>query len=522
MRKLNYHCLGNHHLDHLITFPDAYKEVQTSHYTCVSAATSKETQDVSSFIMPVTSPPVSSGAHMPFQKLPEPLTPLLMREQELQVTRARLLRPHVRLLTLVGTPGVGKTRLALALGAQVREDFTQGICFVCLSCIDNPALVLPAIAQTFRLPCEGTLPVLEQLKIFLHDKHLLLLLDTFEHVLPAAPQLVELLASCPLLKMVVTSRAILHVEGEYVFSVSPLALPDLYSLPSIDTLAQIASVALFVERAEALQSGFALTEDNAPIVAKLCVQLEGVPLAIELAAARSNLLSLQALSACLDLSGDVLTGGRRDVPVHQQSLYNTINWSYDLLSPAEQTLFRCLCILEKAFTLEEAAAVATASEKLSISLLGGLATLVDKSLLLRCERDEHEPLFYMLKIIRIYGLKRLAASGELEQCRKALSYYSSAEAEQCKKAMGASSAQDIHPDAPTRQHHLPHSQAMKLTTREIEVLRLLAAGLSNNQIAERLSVSPFTVNRHAQSIYNKLGVNSRCAATRFAIEHQLL
>jgi predicted ATPase/DNA-binding CsgD family transcriptional regulator len=534
-----------------------------------------------------------------FHHVPVPLTPLLGREQEIQDIYTRLLRPEVRLLTLIGLPGVGKTRLALALTARLQDVFDQGICSISLSPINAPEQLLSTIAHALGLSDLEEHIELTQIKNFLQGKKILLLLDTFEHLLPAAPLLVELLEACPLIKMLVTSRATLHVQGEYEFCVLPLALPNSHQFPKLDSLAQVASIALFIERAEALKPGLTLTERNAMLTARICMQLEGIPLAIELAAARTKLLSLQALSDLLDQGIEVLSGGKQDLPVRQQSLYNTIHWSYMLLSPDEQALFRRLCIFERDFTLEAAAVVAMTPGKLTISILDGVTSLIDKSLLQQREREGETLHLSLLKLMRGYGIARLTEAQELEQCQEAYSaYYVAAtkltededtqhnekqsswleivelqeenltylkKVEDRRKSADVAHAHGTTAlfngklnkthnqfeersvttawaagqDIPARQtissetdtvsvkeiypnHPISHALAKKLTAREMEVLRLLATGLSNSQIAKRLILSTFTVNRHAQSIYGKLGVNSRSAATRFAVDHHLL
>jgi predicted ATPase len=264
-----------------------------------------------------------------------------------------------------------------------------------------------------------------------------------------------------------------------------------------------------MQRLEALKPEMAITEHNAALIAKICVQLEGIPLALELAATRCKLLSIQELAAFLDQGLEVLpkilSGGKHDLPTRQQSLNNTIAWSYHLLSHDEQTLFRRLCIFEGPFSLIEARAVALAPGEpgLSMLIMDGCASLINQSLLQQHEETVHGPRLSISKMIRAYGLEQLAEAGELEVCQKAYAAYKRVTSEYS----------TLQPIAA-----LPE----KLTSREIEVLRLLAMGLSNNQIAKRLVLSPFTVNRHAQSIYGKLGVNSRCAATRLALEHHLL
>src|SRR5207302_5058908 len=224
-----------------------------------------------------------------FHNLPFLLTPLIGREQQEQAIRSLLLRPEVRLLTLTGTAGIGKTRLAQKVATDLSEVFTLGVCLVQLAPISDANLVVPTIAQTLGLCDVEERSLFSSLKAFLRDKHLLLLLDNFEQVLQSAPALVELLLACPSIKILVASRAILHVEGEYEFAVPPLSLPDPLHLPAHEELLHYAAVALFVERAQAVKPNFALSEDNAAALAQICIQLDGLPLALELAAARSNL-----------------------------------------------------------------------------------------------------------------------------------------------------------------------------------------------------------------------------------------
>ena len=294
------------------------------------------------YILPAREPaePEPRSKH----NLPAQLTPLIGREHDVAEACILLRHPDIRLVTLTGTGGVGKTRLALQVATDLLDDFPDGVCFVSLAPISDPDLVIPTIAQALDLNESGARPLLDLLKAFLRDKHLLLLLDNFEQILPAAPQLTDLLTSCPHLSILVTSRATLHVQGEHEFPVPPLALPDLTQLPEPEALSHSAAVALFLQRAQAVKPTLQITTANARTIAEICIRLDGLPLAIELAAARIKLLSPHALLARLEHRLQVLTGGTQDAPTRQQTLRNTIVWSYDLLSAQEQRLFQRLCL----------------------------------------------------------------------------------------------------------------------------------------------------------------------------------
>jgi predicted ATPase/DNA-binding CsgD family transcriptional regulator len=371
-------------------------------------------------------PPPRNRGHRAIHNLPPSLTPLIGREQEVEAACALLRRPEVRLLTFVGTGGVGKTCLGLAVAQVLLDDFTDGVSFVSLAPVSDPTRIMAAIAQALSLWEVGDLPLEDQVRAALSDRHLLLLLDNFEHPLEAAPQLLVLLASCPRLSMLVTSRAALHLSGEQEFPVPPLALPDLAHLPEPQALAQLAAVRLFVLRAQAVQPAFELTEANAHTIADICVRLDGLPLALELAAARSKLLPPQALLKRLKHRLSVLTGGARDLPARQQALRNTLQWSYDLLSQEEKRLFRWLAVFVGGCTLEAAEVVCQVGQGDSTQVfpvLERIASLLDKSLLQQTAHAGEEPRLVMLETIREFALEQLHQQGEEEAARRAHARY---------------------------------------------------------------------------------------------------
>jgi predicted ATPase len=328
-----------------------------------------------------------------------------------------LRRAEVRLVTLTGPGGVGKTHLALQVAETLGDGYPDGVVFVDLAPLRDPGLVASTIARALGVKEAGGQPLLETRITQLRTRRVLLLLDTCEHLLAAAPQVGELLAACCGLTVLATSRAALHLRGEREVAVPPLALPDLAQEADPAALARVAAVALFVERAQAVQPAFQLTAANAPAVAEICRRLDGLPLAIERAAAYSKVLAPPALLAHVERRRLLLTG-TRDAPARQQTLRETIAWSYGLLEAAEQDLFGRLAVFVGGCTLEAVEAVCAADGALPIDAQRELAELVDKSLLRVVEGTDAEPRFSMLDTTREYALEQLVASGWAETLRR--------------------------------------------------------------------------------------------------------
>ena len=361
------------------------------------------------------------SANLPVQR-----TGFVGREKETAAVKELLLRQNVRLVTVTGPGGIGKTRLAVQVASGLGERFPGGVYFVPLSSLNDPGLIASMIVQTLGIREAGGQSALEILKRNLQDSScppILLLLDNFEHLVQAAPTVADLLASCPNLKILVTSRAALHVYGEHECPVPPLALPDSRSKLTVEVLSRCPAIALFVQRAVAAKPDFELNRENAPTVAEICARLDGLPLAIELAAARVKVLSPSLMLTRLASRLQLLTGGSRDLPQRQQTLRAAIDWSYELLTAAEQKLFRRLSVFAGGCNLEGVEAVCDTKADLDLDLLDGMASMVDKSLVQQVEPANGESRFVMLDTIREYALEKLEASGEQSLTKRAHAAY---------------------------------------------------------------------------------------------------
>jgi predicted ATPase/DNA-binding XRE family transcriptional regulator len=352
---------------------------------------------------------VRSTTTPPRRSFPIPPTTLIGRRREVADVTAILREMPVRLLTLTGPGGVGKTRLALQVAAELLYEYADGVHLVALAPIQDPNLVASVVARELGLTESGGGASTEDLKTYLREKQTLLVLDNFEQILDAGPLVTELLAGCTFMKVLVTTRTVLRVRGERQFLVSPLPVPAAGQPSTVAAVSEFESVQLFIERVRDSGSALQLTEENATTVAEICRRLDGLPLAIELAAPRLRLLPFKVLAEQLGNALQLLTGGLRDLPARQRTLRATIDWSYGLLEPGEKLLFSRLAVFTGGWTLEGAAAVCY--EKVpSLAILDGMASLLDKGMVQRFERSIAKPRFTMLETIREYALERLAES----------------------------------------------------------------------------------------------------------------
>jgi predicted ATPase/class 3 adenylate cyclase len=362
--------------------------------------------------------------------LPLQPTPLVGREKEVSEVCDLLRGTETRLLTLTGPGGTGKTRLALQAAADLLDDFPDGTFFVPLATLSEAELFLSTVAETLGVRETGEQPLDESLKDYLKERRLLLVLDNFEQVLGAAPTVTELLAAAPGLKVLATSRAPLGLYGEQEYAVPPLSVPDVRHLPDFKTLSQYEAVRLFIERAKSAKVDFEVTDESAPAVAEICVRLDGLPLAIELAAARIKMLPPKAMLQRLSSRLKLLTGGARDLPVRQRTLRGAIEWSHTLLGDGEKTLFARMAVFSGGRTLEAVEAVCDAQGDLPVDSFEGVSSLLDKSLLRQEEGPEGEPRFVMLETIHEYAREKLQESGEAEVIGRAHTEYFLALAEE--------------------------------------------------------------------------------------------
>jgi predicted ATPase/class 3 adenylate cyclase len=372
--------------------------------------------------LPSQFPPLKTLDNRP-NNLPRQTTAFIGRDKEIEVVAALVRKPDVALVTLTGPGGTGKTRLGLQIAADLLDDFSDGVWFVELAAITEPRLVVPTIAQTLGVKEAGGTPIIDTLKAYLKEKELLLLLDNFEQVSDTTGGISELLAACPRLKVLATSRVPLRIRGEKEYAVSPLELPDLKHLPSLERLTQYEAVRLFIERATDVKADFQVTNENAPAVAEICTRLDGLPLAIELAAARIKMLPPQAILTRLSQRLKLLTGGARDLTARQQTLRGAIDWSYDLLDEGHKEFFRRMAVFQGGRTLEALEAVCNYDGELQVDVFDGVEVLLANNLIQQREGSDGEPRFVMLETIHEYAREKLQESGEAEALQREHALY---------------------------------------------------------------------------------------------------
>lgn len=382
-----------------------------------------------------TGPLVGSGERA--SALPAPMTQLVGRESEVRHVLGLLDGDETRLLTLMGPGGVGKTRLAIEAARAVEADFTDGVCFLALASIRDAGLVLPSIARALGIKTRADQTLWDVVTNALHAHHLLLVLDNFEHLLTEAPTwLPELLGRCPRIKVLATSRTALHIYGEHRYLVPPLSVPESGLGTRSETL-DASSVSLFIQRARSLGAAVSIDEADAESIGEICRRLDGLPLAIELAAARSNVFAPAEIVTRLTDRFTLLASGQRDAPTRQQSMRDAIDWSYELLTGEEQQFFRQLSVFVGGFTLDAAEAVCGNGDRALGGILAGITSLVNQSLVRRVDSRNGEPRYRMLETIREFGTEQLAASGEQDLVR-------TRHAEWCRD-LAKSEASEFHP-----------------------------------------------------------------------------
>src|SRR5215204_6275239 len=409
--------------------------------------------------------------------LPLQPTPLIGREKEASEVCDLLRGDETRLLTLSGPGGTGKTRLALQAAADLLDDFPDGTFFVPLATLSEAELFLFTVAETLGVRETGEQPLDESLNDYLSERRLLLVLDNFEQVLGAAPTVTEMLAGAPKLKVLATSRAPLGLYGEKEYAVPPLSVPDVRHLPDFKTLSQYEAVRLFIERAKSAKADFEVTDESAPAVAEICVRLDGLPLAIELAAARIKMLPPKAILQRLSSRLKLLTGGARDLPVRQRTLRGAIEWSHTLLGDGEKTLFARMAVFSGGRTLEAVEAVCDAQGDLPVDSFEGVSSLLDKSLLRQEEGPNGEPRFVMLETVHEFAREKLGKSAEAEEIKRVHAQYFLALAEEARPELRGPNQLEWLERLEAEHDNMRAALSWALERKEVEVALRLGGAL---------------------------------------------